>query len=101
MDFLSLVAMVVFVLSFLAAVDLLLGFARMQKLGSVERCNGTNRPQVSIIVPACNEEDSIGRALRSQLQQDYTHLEIVAVNDRSSDCTPDILEKLQQQDPRL
>jgi len=101
MDFLTVAAMIVFVLTFLAAVDLFLGLVRMKRLGAVEVRSDTNRPQVSIIVPACNEEDSIDRALRSQLQQEYTHLEIVAVNDRSSDSTPDILEKLQQQDPRL
>ncbi len=101
MDFLTAAAMIVFVLTFFAAVDLFFGFAHMKRLSALEMRSAGRRPPVSLIVPACNEEESIGRALRSQLQQDYPHLEIVAVNDRSSDSTPDILDKMRRQDARL
>jgi cellulose synthase/poly-beta-1,6-N-acetylglucosamine synthase-like glycosyltransferase len=51
-------------------------------------------PPVSIIVPACNEEESIEQALRSLLSLDYDNYEVIAVNDRSTDRTGNIMERL-------
>jgi len=104
MDCITAAALIIFLFNFLAALDVCLGLARMKRLSAHDPKIGdyrTKRPMVSLIVPACNEEDGIDAALRSQLQQDYAHLEIVAVNDRSSDNTAVILEKLRQQDSRL
>jgi len=58
-------------------------------------------PRVSVIVPARNEEGKIEEALRSLLAQDYPYLEIVVVNDRSTDRTGAILESLRESQPRL
>jgi glycosyltransferase involved in cell wall biosynthesis len=44
-------------------------------------------PRVSIIVPARNEEESIGATLLQLLALDYSNYEIIAVNDRSTDET--------------
>ena len=44
-------------------------------------------PPVSIVVPAYNEEKTIGASVRSMLQLDYPELEVVAVNDGSRDAT--------------
>ena len=51
-------------------------------------------PRVSIIVPACNEEDTIAETLRRLLSLDYENFEIIAVNDRSSDRTGEIMNKI-------
>src|SRR5215467_5937104 len=51
-------------------------------------------PRVSIIVPARNEEDSIDQALRTLLVLDYDNYEVIAVNDRSTDRTGEIMERL-------
>ena len=51
-------------------------------------------PKVSIIVPARNEEETIEQALRSLLSLDYDNYEVIAVNDRSTDRTGDIMERL-------
>lgn len=48
-------------------------------------------PRVAIIVPARNEENALARCLESLLAQDYSHLHIIAVDDRSTDATPEIL----------
>ena len=53
-------------------------------------------PLVSIIVPARNEEDSVEESLRSLLSLDYDNYEVIAVNDRSTDRTGEILERLSQ-----
>lgn len=50
-------------------------------------------PPVSIIVPAYNEEATIAGAIRSLLQLEYAELEIVVVNDGSSDDTMDVLAR--------
>lgn len=49
---------------------------------------------VSIIVPARNEEQDIQACLASLLQLDYENYEIIAVNDRSTDHTGEIMERL-------
>ena len=51
-------------------------------------------PRVSIIVPARNEEADIGQALKSLLALDYSNFEIVAVDDRSTDATSAIMDRV-------
>ena len=58
-------------------------------------------PPVSIVIPARNEERNLEQALESVLALDYPGLGIIVVNDRSTDGTGAILEKLAKQDPRL
>jgi cellulose synthase/poly-beta-1,6-N-acetylglucosamine synthase-like glycosyltransferase len=56
-------------------------------------------PRLSVIVPARNEEQGIRAALRSLLRQDYPGLELIAVNDRSTDRTGAILAELEREYP--
>ncbi len=58
-------------------------------------------PSLSIVIPARNEERDIQAALTSVLQLDYPDYEVIAVNDRSTDRTGDILEEFAQGQPRL
>ncbi len=51
-------------------------------------------PKLSVIVAARNESACIETCIRSLFRQDYPHLEIVAVNDRSTDDTGEILDRL-------
>ena len=51
-------------------------------------------PRVSIIVPARNEEVEIENCLRSLLSLDYDNYEVIAVNDRSTDRTGEIMEEI-------
>ncbi len=52
------------------------------------------RPRVSIIVPARNEEEDIEQGLSGLLRLDYENYEVIAVNDRSTDRTGEIMEKV-------
>ncbi|MFP5286679.1 MAG: glycosyltransferase family 2 protein, partial [Thermoanaerobaculia bacterium] len=58
-------------------------------------------PRVSIVIPARNEERNLEEALRSVLAQDYPNLEFVVVDDRSTDRTGEILDRMAAADPRL
>lgn len=55
--------------------------------------NGAELPLVSVIVPIYNLETSISACLDSLLSQTWPSLEIILVNDGSTDHTPDILNK--------
>ncbi len=44
-------------------------------------------PRVSVLVAGRNEEECFELCLRSLLRQDYPNLEIIAINDRSTDAT--------------
>jgi chlorobactene glucosyltransferase len=58
-------------------------------------------PLVSVIVPARDEEENIAPCIRSLVCQDYPHLEIIVVDDNSTDATPHILEQLCRHIPHL
>src|SRR5947207_11233173 len=56
-------------------------------------------PFLSVIIPARNEEKIIERTVRAMLAQTYADLEVIVVDDRSTDRTGDILRTID--DPRL
>lgn len=58
-------------------------------------------PFVSILVPVRNEERNLESLLNSLLRQDYPHLEIIVMDDGSTDNTWPILEKYARLDSRL
>jgi chlorobactene glucosyltransferase len=60
-----------------------------------------NAPLISICVPARNEERNIRRCAEALLAQDYPNLEILILEDRSTDSTAKILDSLSKQDARL
>ena len=51
-------------------------------------------PSVTIVVPARNEEASIRQALSQLLALDYDNFEVIAVDDRSTDRTGEIMDDL-------
>ena len=51
-------------------------------------------PRVSVIVPARNEDADIEEGLTSLLALDYDNYEVIAVDDRSTDQTGEIMERI-------
>ena len=51
-------------------------------------------PDLTVVVPACNEEDSIQATLRSLLASTGLRLQIIAVNDRSTDRTGERMDEV-------
>lgn len=58
-------------------------------------------PKISFVVPARDEERGIEKAVTSFCSQDYPDYEVIVVDDRSTDDTPNILARLQKQYPNL
>ena len=58
-------------------------------------------PEISIIVPFYNEERHLEKCLRSLMSQDLEEIEIIAVNDGSTDSSPLIAEDLAKEDSRI
>ncbi len=49
---------------------------------------------LTVVVPACNEESSIAQTLRSLLSSQDIRLQIIAINDRSTDSTGQIIDQV-------
>lgn len=58
-------------------------------------------PKVTVLVPARNEEESIGACLETLAAQDYPNFEVVLIDDRSEDRTGEIGEALAARDARF
>jgi chlorobactene glucosyltransferase len=62
---------------------------------------GDAGPLVSIVIPARNEAEHIGATVESMLAQTWRRLEVVVVNDRSTDATAEVVRSLTARDPRV
>lgn len=56
---------------------------------------------VSIIIPAYNAQIFIEQTIRSAINQSYQHIEIIVIDDGSTDGTRSIVERLAAVDPRI
>jgi glycosyltransferase involved in cell wall biosynthesis len=55
--------------------------------------DGMNKPLISIIVPVYNTEQYLSKCLDSLINQTYKNIEIICVNDGSTDNSADILNE--------
>jgi glycosyltransferase involved in cell wall biosynthesis len=58
-------------------------------------------PLFSIVIPACNEAANLESAVSTLMRQDYPHLEIILVDDRSTDGTGEVIDRLAGGDSRI
>ena len=56
---------------------------------------------LSIVIPARNEERGVGRCLQSAQDQDHENIQIVILDDASTDRTPEIIAQHVEADSRI
>lgn len=91
--------------SFLAVLAAYLALVTLTNLRSLRRLTAANAPAepplVSVLVPARDEERNIGRCVDALLAQEYTNLEVLVLDDHSTDRTGEIVRQVGSGDPRL
>ncbi len=75
-------------------------FKNMENYSSIGQAL-KNPPLISILIPARNEAENISRCLKSLLKQDYPNMEIIVLDDNSSDGTGKVVEEIAQKDNRV
>ena len=61
----------------------------------------TAAPLISVLLPVYNAEPYVAGAMQSILRQDYGRLEIIAIDDGSTDRSLEILERCRLDDSRV
>jgi len=93
-------AWVVAVLWFWRSTEAAYGFPRVPDLLSEEFDDAPAKgPPLTVVVPALNEEATVGQCLETLLAQEYQPVRIIAVNDRSTDGTGGIMDSLAAKHP--
>lgn len=59
------------------------------------------KPLVSVIIPARDEEANLPRLLNSLIKQTYKNIEILIINDQSTDRTEEIIKEFEAKDKRI
>jgi glycosyltransferase involved in cell wall biosynthesis len=60
-----------------------------------------NNPKISVVIPVYNNEAYLEAAVRSIMSQTMNELEIILVNDGSTDRSGDIIQSLASEDDRI
>lgn len=68
-----------------AAIDMILGTSQSNR-------EAPGNPKVSVIMPAYNRAEIIADSIESVLNQDYKHIELIIVDDGSTDATRSVVE---------
>lgn len=59
------------------------------------------KPKISVVMPIYNVEKYLNECLSSIVEQTFPDIEIICINDGSTDGSPEILEKWSNQDSRI
>ena len=79
----------------------LIGALQLSRVQDFAEAADEDCPKISVLFAARDEEEKLATALDTLLAVDYPNLEIIAVDDRSTDATPKILAESQFKDSRL
>ena len=96
----ALLAAATLALFLVAIVDVGVGMRRLRRLDAAPP-PPARWPSVSIVIPARNEERHVGDALRSVLALDYPQVDVLLIDDRSTDRTAAIVADVARTHPRL
>ncbi|MGH9734695.1 MAG: glycosyltransferase [Candidatus Acidiferrales bacterium] len=85
----------------LQSIEIARGVRLVPHLKDVPPADGPGLPKISILVAARDEAKKLPQALASFLAVDYADYEVVAVDDRSTDETPKIMDAAASEHPIL
>lgn len=72
----------------------------MDRSGKVQDLPG-EKPMVTVLIPAKDEGERIRACILSALNQDYPSVEVIAIDDRSTDNTGAVMDEMAQDHPNL
>jgi peptidoglycan-N-acetylglucosamine deacetylase len=75
--------------------------ALIEKMRPAPKDHRDYQPEVTVIIPAYNEESVIVDTVRSALASDYPKMEILVIDDGSADRTSELVEEHFGRDPRV
>ena len=91
----SITILIFFLLFLILRYFFLLWFSFIQNIESISDPDEVGwEPWISIIVPSYNEEKVIESSIRSLLNQQYRHFEVIVIDDGSTDKTSEVAQKL-------
>lgn len=67
----------------------------------MENDQASIQPRVSVVMPSYNSAKTIETAIISTLMQQYPNIEIIVVNDGSTDKTRDLVESFQDNEKNI
>jgi hypothetical protein len=86
---------------FLQATLVFRNLSQIRDLARLSPHDPVTWPRVSVVSAARNEATGVAASLRSRLDDGYPDLEVIVVDDRSEDRTPQILAEFAAADPRV
>lgn len=92
-----------FILLFWVSVSIYLVYnsRKVSYLKNISPLESNTYPSVAVVIAVKDEEAEVEQALRSVCALDYPNLQIIVINDRSTDGTATILQRMEQQHPQL
>ncbi len=75
--------------------------ALIEKLRPAPSDNPDYKPAVTIMIPAYNEEGVIVQTVRGAIASDYPNMEVLVIDDGSTDRTAELVQQLFGRDPRV
>lgn len=98
---LQIYAIVMFVMWAGMSLYLIINTRRIAYLKNIAPLPTDRAPAVAVIIAVKDEEAEVEEALRSVCALDYPNFRVIVINDRSTDNTASILQRMAENNPRL
>lgn len=102
MVFFQIAAVIMAIVGLYAFITTMVNIVYFSIMNKTDRiADPVNGPKVSVIIPARNEELNLGRLLDSLIKQTYKNIEILVINDQSTDNTASVIARYMKKDKRI